>query len=264
MLGFVVRRPALFAAAALAALTVPFAAPALADDGVTPPVPAPPAVPTSLRITTPASVPAGSDADVWVRLVHTAQTPEGTGEEGVADASVLIQRESSSGWVQVADLTTRDGGLAHGPVAIGSTSRFRAFFRGDDGHQPSTSREVVIAASNSLGDKAVAEAKRHHGAPYSYGAAGPSRFDCSGLTMYVFHRLGRSLPHSSAQQARVTKRIANAQKRPGDLIFGYHGSTIGHVGIYAGGSQMWAAVKEGDVVRLQSFAGRAYSVGRVG
>ena len=260
MPGFILRRPALLAAAVLAALAVPFAAPALADDGVTPPAPAPTAVPTSLRITTPASVPPGSNADVWVRLVHTAEG----GEEGIDDASVLVQRDSPSGWVQVADFTTRDGGLAHGPVQIGSTSRYRAFFRGDSGHEAATSREVVISASSSLGDRAVAEAKRHHGAPYSYGAAGPSRFDCSGLTMYVFSRLGKSLPHSSSQQARVTKAISASAKKPGDLIFTFHGSTIGHVGIYAGGSQMWAAVQSGDVVRLQSFAGRAYRVGRVG
>ncbi|MDT7573654.1 MAG: peptidoglycan DL-endopeptidase CwlO, partial [Actinomycetota bacterium] len=58
-------------------------------------------------------------------------------------------------------------------------------------------------------------------------------------------------------------RIPDGQKRPGDLIFTYRGGAIHHVGIYAGGTQMWAAVESGDVVRLQSFAGRTYSVGRV-
>jgi cell wall-associated NlpC family hydrolase len=117
--------------------------------------------------------------------------------------------------------------------------------------------------SGSLASRVLAEARRHEGAPYSYGAAGPTRFDCSGFTMYVFGRFGIHLPHSSAQQAAVTRRIPDAQKQPGDLIFTYHGGTIGHVGIYAGGNQMWAAVESGDVVRLQSFAGRTYSVGRV-
>jgi cell wall-associated NlpC family hydrolase len=225
------------------------------------PAPAPvTAVPTSLRLTTPSSVPAGSDADVWVRLVHA----QDGGEEPVAGRAVLIQRASPDGWVQVASVTTRDDGLAHGPVTVGSTSRYRAFFRGDDGHESSTSREAVISASSTLGDRAVAEARKHRGAPYSYGAAGPSRFDCSGFTMYVFKRLGHDLPHSSSEQARVVRRISDAAKQPGDLIFTYHGSTIGHVGIYAGGSQMWAAVQSGDVVRLQDFSSRTYSVGRVG
>jgi cell wall-associated NlpC family hydrolase len=122
----------------------------------------------------------------------------------------------------------------------------------------------VAPMTGTLAERVLAEAGRHAGAPYAYGAAGPNRFDCSGFTMYVFGRFGISLPHNSAQQARVARPVPDADKRPGDLIFTYHGGTIGHVGIYAGGSQMWAAVESGDVVRLQSFADRPYSVGRVG
>ena len=123
--------------------------------------------------------------------------------------------------------------------------------------------QPAVPWSGSLADRVLAEARRHAGAPYSYGAAGPNRVDCSGFTMYVFGRFGISLPPSSSAQAAATTRIADAQKRPGDLIFTYRGGTIGHVGIYAGGTQMWASVESGDVVRLQSFAGRTYSVGRV-
>jgi len=250
MPSFALGRSALALLAVVPALLVPLASPASA---------AAPA-PTAVRITTPASVPAGSSADVWVRLVR----PGGGGESVVAGKPVLIQRQSPSGWAQVANLTTNADGLARGRVAISSTSRLRAFFRGDAAYATSTSREVVVTATGTLGDKAVAEAQRHRGAPYSYGAAGPSRFDCSGFTMYVFGRLGKGLPHNSDAQARATRVVPNSAKRPGDLIFGFHGSTIGHVGIYAGGSMMWASVQSGDVVRLQSFAGRSYRVGRVG
>jgi cell wall-associated NlpC family hydrolase len=122
----------------------------------------------------------------------------------------------------------------------------------------------VAPMSGTLAERVLAEARRHKGAPYSYGAAGPYRFDCSGFTMYVFGRFGIHLPHSSSAQAGVARRIPDDQKRPGDLIFTYRGGTIGHVGIYAGGTQMWAAVETGDVVRLEDLAGRAYQVGRVG
>lgn len=249
-------RPVLNRAASVLALVGALGAPLAGIAGAADPAPA---VPTSLRITTPASVPTGSSADVWVRLVHA----ENGGEEPVGSATVLVQRQSPSGWSQVASFTTRADGLAHGAVAIGSTARYRAYYRGDAARAASTSREVVISATSMLGQRAVAEAKRHQGAAYLYGAAGPYRFDCSGFTMYVYRRLGKSLPHSSREQAAVTRRIANSAKRPGDLIFGYHGSTIGHVGIYAGGSMMWASVESGDTVRLQSFAGRAYIVSRV-
>ena len=248
--------PALALTAFVAALLVPTAGTARADG----PTPAS-VIPTTVRLTAPGSVRAGSHASVWVRLVQV----ENGGETPVAGASVIVERQSSRGWLRVAGFRTRGDGLAHGQVAVAWSARFRAVYRGDLLRKTSASRRVVIVARpvTTLGQRAVAEAKRHRGAPYRYGAAGPNSFDCSGLTMYVFGKLGHNLPHSAAEQARVTQRIADSAKKPGDLIFTYHGGGIGHVGIYAGGDQMWAAVKTGDVVRLQTFSAGAYSVGRV-
>ncbi len=120
------------------------------------------------------------------------------------------------------------------------------------------------AAGTALGQKADAEARRHLGKPYSYGAAGPSRFDCSGFTSYVFARLGKKLPHSSSAQYDVVRHLARSEKRVGDLIFTRRSGRITHVGVYAGGSDIWSPVQSGDHVRKQSFAGRDYLVGRVG
>ena len=120
------------------------------------------------------------------------------------------------------------------------------------------------ALTTTLGQRAVSEARLHVGQPYRYGAAGPTRFDCSGFTLYVFSRLGRSLPHNAAMQYGRVRHIPNADKQIGDLIFTRRSDgSIGHVGIYAGGSDIWASVQTGDVVRRQSFAGRGYAVGRV-
>ncbi len=122
----------------------------------------------------------------------------------------------------------------------------------------------TATAAPTLGERAVAEAQRHAGKPYRWGAMGPDRFDCSGFTLYVFKRLGRSLPHNSRMQYDAVPKVPNHHKRVGDLIFTRRSNgSIGHVGIYAGGAHMWAAVKSGDVVRKQSFHGRSYSVGRV-
>ena len=120
------------------------------------------------------------------------------------------------------------------------------------------------AAAAALGERADAEARRHLGKPYSYGAAGPSRFDCSGFTMYVFQRLGKSLPHNSRAQYDAVRHVARSEKRIGDLIFTKRAGRIGHVGIYAGGDDLWSPVQTGDRVRKQSFAGRDDVVGRVG
>jgi cell wall-associated NlpC family hydrolase len=120
-------------------------------------------------------------------------------------------------------------------------------------------------AATSLGQRAVSEAARHYKAPYEYGSAGPSRFDCSGLTMFVFKRLGRTLPHSSGSQynAAGVKHVTRAQLAPGDLVFTIRDGKIRHVGIYAGNNEMWAATQSGDVVRKQSLSGRQLVFGRV-
>ena len=123
----------------------------------------------------------------------------------------------------------------------------------------------AAAATPTFGQRAVSEASRHYQAPYSYGSAGPSRFDCSGFTLYVFQRLGRTLPHSSAAQynASGVHHVSRSQLAVGDLVFTIRNGRIGHVGIYAGSNQMWAATQTGDVVRKQSLSGRALVFGRV-
>jgi cell wall-associated NlpC family hydrolase len=74
---------------------------------------------------------------------------------------------------------------------------------------------------------------------YRYGAAGPNRFDCSGLTYYSFRKAGfRHVPRTSTAQARHTKRIPKSQLRRGDLVFFHDGaarpSNVYHVGVFAG------------------------------
>ncbi|GAC1439257.1 MAG: C40 family peptidase [Mycobacteriales bacterium] len=118
------------------------------------------------------------------------------------------------------------------------------------------------ADATTPGAAAVQEASRHNGAPYAYGAAGPDRFDCSGFTMYVFSRLGKSLPHNSSAQYSATRHIPNGDKQVGDLLFFHSSYGIGHVGIYAGNGRMWDAPRSGDHVRLRAIYSSYYSVGR--
>jgi cell wall-associated NlpC family hydrolase len=111
----------------------------------------------------------------------------------------------------------------------------------------------------------VREASRHVGARYRRGAAGPSSFDCSGFTRYIYSRFGLSLPHQSGAQSRVVHIIATARKQPGDLIFFRTSSgRIDHVGIYAGGNKVYAASRGAGRVKLQTVYTSRISVGRVG
>ena len=92
------------------------------------------------------------------------------------------------------------------------------------------------------------------GRPYEYGAAGPSTYDCSGLTMVAWAAAGVSLAHQSQTQWRTAKVITAAERRPGDLVFFY--SDLHHVGIYVGGGWMVHAPTTGDFVRMAKIEGR--------
>ena len=73
------------------------------------------------------------------------------------------------------------------------------------------------------------------GTPYKLGAAGPSRFDCSSYTSYVFKHFGYDITAYSAIQFREGREVPNYRDlQKGDLVFfGKRGSVrnIGHVGI---------------------------------
>jgi cell wall-associated NlpC family hydrolase len=95
------------------------------------------------------------------------------------------------------------------------------------------------SASTSRVDTAYNVVLNQRGDWYRYGAAGPSRFDCSGLVYYSFRRAGfRYVPRTSRAQAANATRISKASLRRGDLVFFYSGSArarnVYHVGVYAG------------------------------
>jgi cell wall-associated NlpC family hydrolase len=90
--------------------------------------------------------------------------------------------------------------------------------------------------SGSIGARVVAYALARVGDAYVWGGAGPSSYDCSGLTMRAYQQVGIHLPHSAAGQARLGRSIPASQLQPGDLVFYY--SPIHHVGIYIGGGMI--------------------------
>lgn len=85
---------------------------------------------------------------------------------------------------------------------------------------------------------------------YVFGAAGLVTWDCSGLTMRAYQAAGVSLPHSSAAQSRMGKKVSLGSLKPGDLLF--FGRPISHVGIYLGGGKMVHAPRSGSRVKVTS------------
>jgi cell wall-associated NlpC family hydrolase len=107
----------------------------------------------------------------------------------------------------------------------------------------------------------VGIAMQYLGIPYRYGGESPSTgFDCSGFTMYVFSRVGVSIPRTVSTQYGVGVPVSRSELQPGDLVF-FNG--LGHVGLYIGGNQFIHSPHTGDVVKISSITGY-YSSAYVG
>ncbi|WP_242665424.1 MULTISPECIES: C40 family peptidase [unclassified Nocardioides] len=103
---------------------------------------------------------------------------------------------------------------------------------------------------------AVSYAMAQVGKAYVYGAAGPSAFDCSGLTMMAWAQAGVALPHSSSAQYSSGPHVAESDLQPGDLVFYY--SPISHVGMYIGNGMIVNAENPGSGVRVTSLHAMPY------
>ncbi|MBP1869470.1 NlpC/P60 family protein [Clostridium tertium] len=102
--------------------------------------------------------------------------------------------------------------------------------------------------SSASGNAIVDFAYGYIGAPYVYGAAGPSSFDCSGFTSFVFRNAaGIDITRTTYTQIGVGTPVSYGEMQPGDLVFTYG---LDHVGIYVGGGQYIHAPQPGDSVKV--------------
>ncbi len=104
---------------------------------------------------------------------------------------------------------------------------------------------------NTRGSIALKFALSQVGDVYVWAAAGPTKWDCSGLTMRAFQKAGVSLPHSSRIQIGYGKSIDFSSVKPGDLLF--YGKPISHVSIYMGGGKMVQAPRPGKKVEVVNY-----------
>lgn len=107
----------------------------------------------------------------------------------------------------------------------------------------------VAPPVDGINSAALRTALTRLGAPYSWGATGPSQFDCSGLMVWSYAQEGKTLPRSSQAQAVSGAPVAPADMQPGDLVIYYPGAT--HVGMYAGDGLVLHAPTYGVPVKLE-------------
>ena len=230
-----------------------------------------------------AATPAPVVAPVKLATVVTFSGPRGTVGAGVhavaarlttsgrpiGNSAIRLERSTARGWVYAGRVVTAADGVGRGRMTFASTTRLRAVYAGSRNSRASWSGATIVSiaparvAATSFRTRAVQVASQQNGKPYQWGSVGPNSFDCSGLIKYSFARAGKALPRTSGEMYRVSQKLSQSAKQPGDLIFMSTSGRIGHVGVYAGGGRFWDAPRAGKNVSLRPIWSASYFVGRI-
>lgn len=105
------------------------------------------------------------------------------------------------------------------------------------------------------GQGIVSVAQTKLGCPYVWGATGPTTFDCSGFTQWVYRQNGISIPRTSSEQRSSAPTVVSvSEAQVGDILW-----RSGHVGIYIGNGQYIHAPHTGDVVKISSLSSSSFT-----
>ncbi|MFG2005743.1 NlpC/P60 family protein [Spirillospora sp. NPDC048911] len=120
---------------------------------------------------------------------------------------------------------------------------------------PKSGLTVTIRGSD-LPAKMTRKALTKLGSPYVWAAAGPDSFDCSGLVVWAYAKVGKSgLPHYTGDLFELGSKVGKGGLRAGDLV--YFGGSLHHMGIYVGGGLYLHAPQTGDVVKISKLSERS-------
>ena len=169
--------------------------------------------------------------------VRLFQTAAGISATGTADSKTLKALYSTSApslasGKSPADETSSSGGSSGGssgnttdiPSGLASTTSTYS----PDYSNAKKLEYVIYVCQQQLGKK------------YVFGSAGPDTFDCSGLMLFAFKKIGINLQHSAQGEGyndSRTKISAKSSLKRGDMVFFNtvsDGDLCDHVGIYLG------------------------------
>ena len=123
--------------------------------------------------------------------------------------------------------------------------------------------EGKAVTASSLGAEIAAYAQQFLGCKYVYGGNGPSSFDCSGFTKYIYQQFGYSLNRTATAQLSNGVSVSMSELQPGDLVFFKYRTSkpVSHVGIYIGNGQFIHASTNAYKVQIDTLtSGHYYNV----
>ncbi|HEX8518167.1 MAG TPA: C40 family peptidase [Pseudonocardia sp.] len=197
----------------------------------------PPALPAAVRR---AALVAGSTAAAALLTLLPA-TPTGPGAPAPTAAAGTAVPTATATAGRAPDTAT--------PVRLTAASRPAAL--------PTPRAAAAPAAARGA---ALQRALGKVGAPYRYGAAGPSAFDCSGLVTWAYRSGGTSLPRSSRAMSQVGTAVPRSALQPGDLVFFYR--PVSHVAIYIGNGKVVHASSSRKPVQISDIGRMPFTTAR--
>ncbi|MGN9907069.1 NlpC/P60 family protein [Phytohabitans sp. LJ34] len=196
-------------------------------------------------------------------LVLTATITDPSTRKAVWGGTVQFQVWKGGKWVSTGTRPVYSTGKSILSIKPYESRMYRAVYSGRGSYKGTVTGRTSVAVIASRA-KVLAEARKHIGKPYKFGAVGPSAFDCSGFTKYVYKKAaGRVLPHKANDQQRSGTGVAKNKALPGDLIVIRSGSYGTHVGIYAGGGYMYDSPRAGVRVGKHKIWSSNYVVRRL-
>lgn len=165
----------------------------------------------------------------------------------------------------------RFGDYASGESAFSEAERLRAAGIIDEYYIVSPG-EYAVAQERKLGrdylrGELVATARSFIGLPYRWGGDSIEEgFDCSGLTMAVYHLNGLNLPRSATEQYLAGAPVEQRRLLQGDLVFFATSGRrkVSHVGVYAGEGKFIHAPGVGKRIRTDLLGDRYYAARYLG
>jgi len=202
-------------------------------------------------------VPWGSKVKLTARYINP------TNGKTVTSGTVRLQALRSGKWQNWASGKVNKNGAIALYAAPKASGYLRMVYSGTSTFAPQTGGRFAVSVTAS-GAKIINEAQKHTGSLYLFGASGPSRFDCSGYTMYVYRKAaGKNLPHKANLQQKYGSGVSKSSMKAGDLIVFRSGSYGSHVGIYAGSGYMYDSPHTGARVGKHKMHGSNYVVRRL-